>query len=323
LIFIFLNQPLNPFQWNKPAAGDTGIRGFGHFLCLDRWGPASDAEAAQGMPYHGEAAHVEWQVVQDVQENGDSLSAVMSALLPKAGLAVQREVRCSKSSPFCSIREEVTNRNPLGRMFNIVQHPTIAPPFLDETTLVDSNARHGFAQGGSLPEPEEPSFYWPSALNQDRALVNLRHLTTSPDPAVVSYTIDDNIGWVVAATPAKGLLVGYLWNTRDYPWVSFWRDTSHGKPSARGLEFGSTGLHQPFPILARKAQIWGRPTFEFLDSGEHRAKSYAVFLLEIPPDFHGVDQLRVESGSVMIRERSVPGSAPRTFKVSTGGLEPK
>src|SRR5262245_34299347 len=53
---------LNPFNWGTPGPNDKSIRGFGHFLCLDRWGPASAAEEKRGMPYHGEASHVEWKV---------------------------------------------------------------------------------------------------------------------------------------------------------------------------------------------------------------------------------------------------------------------
>src|SRR5687768_2826748 len=57
---------LNPLSWNAPRPGETSIHGFGHFLCLDRWGAPSAAEGARGMPYHGEAANVEWAVLRDV-----------------------------------------------------------------------------------------------------------------------------------------------------------------------------------------------------------------------------------------------------------------
>ena len=73
-------------------------------------------------------------------------------------------------------------------------------------------------------------------------LVNIRRLTKEPNPNVVSYSIDDEYGWVTAATPAKRLLIGYVWKTKDYLWVSLWRDTREGRPSARGLEFGLRDL---------------------------------------------------------------------------------
>jgi hypothetical protein len=121
------NSEVNPLNWAHPKPGETSIRGFGHFLCLDRWGPASDAEAARGMPYHGEASNVEWTTVRDVQESDGTLQAEMRAKLPKAGFSVRRLIRMSRQNMVFKVREEITNDNPLGRVFNIVQHPTIGP----------------------------------------------------------------------------------------------------------------------------------------------------------------------------------------------------
>src|SRR4051794_3683216 len=60
--FKFKGSQLNPLNWNAPGPKDTSVHGFGHFLCLDRWGPPSDAEGKLGMPYHGEASNVRWEV---------------------------------------------------------------------------------------------------------------------------------------------------------------------------------------------------------------------------------------------------------------------
>lgn len=316
--FHFKDQSLNPLHWAAPDSGDTGIRGFGHFLCLDRWGPPSEAEGANGMPYHGEASRVGWTVVKEPSRKADSVNAVMTADLPLAGLSISRFVRLSNTETFFVVQEEITNQNKLGRVYNAVQHPTIAPPFLDETTLVDSNGRRGFAQGGSLPFPEEPSFDWPQALKGNGAAVNMRHLVDDPNPNVVSYTIDDEFGWVTAATPRKGLLIGYIWRTRDYPWVSLWRNSQNGEPAARGLEFGTTGLHQPFPVLTRKGRIFGRPLFEYLDAGETATKSYACFLFRIPDDYAGVGRITVENNRLIVSERST--ARPRDLLLNTGGL---
>lgn len=311
---------LNPLHWATPAPGETSIRGFGHFLCLDRWGPPSDAEGTNGMPYHGEAAHVEWKILRDVVSQNGLMEAQMSAALPKAGLAVRRTVRMSATSAAFAVHEEVTNQNPLGRIYNMVQHPTIGTPFLDEKTVVDCNGRQGFAQGGSLPNPEAPSFFWPQALSRDGKSVDLRRLTDDPNPDVTSCAIDDAIGWVTAATPARGLLIGYLWKTTDYPWVSLWRDVQNGKPAARGLEFGTTGLHQPFPILVKKGRIWDRPLFDYLDAGQTTSRSYLAFLLAIPNDFAGVESIKMNKGRLVLRERT--GTAPRELTIDVKGLMP-
>ncbi len=309
---------INPLSWAHPKPGDNSIHGFGHFLCLDRWGPPSDAEGALGMPYHGEASNVPWSISREPLERDGVLESEMQAKLPKAGLSVRRTVRLSKLNLVFQVREEVTNDNPLGRMLNIVQHPTIAPPFLDENTIVNCNGRRGFAQGGSLPNPEEPSTDWPQARQKDGSAVDLRYLKSDPNPNVVSYVIEDSHGWITAASPTQGWLIGYLWKTSDYPWVSLWRDVHDGKPAARGLEFGSTGLHQPFPILAKKGRIWDRPLFEYLDAGEKMTKTYTAFLCPIPKDFKGVTTLRIEGEFLHIIEGTEKDS--RDFIVSLRGL---
>lgn len=313
--FHLADSSLNPFSWAAPKQGDTKTHAFGHFLCLDRWGPPSEAEGKHGMPYHGEAPNVVWRLEAAPREEGAAQIGKMSATLPMAGLQIERTIEFSKSEPFAIVRETVLNQNKLGRVYNCVQHPTVGPPFLDKETVVDCNGRRGFAQGGSMPTPEEPSFYWPRALTRDGDTVNLRHLTESPDPNVVSFAIDDEQGWITAASPSKGILVGYIWRAGDYPWVSVWRDVRDGKPAARGLEFGTTGLHQPFPILIKKGPIFGRPVLEYLDAQEKATRAYAVFQIKIPANYAGVESVSLRGGKLLIRERGAGADRDLSMKV--------
>ena len=55
----------------------------------------------------------------------------------------------------------------------MVQHPTIAPPFLDEHTVVDSNGTRGFMQSSPLPDPETWEVKWPYA-SEKGAQVDVR-----------------------------------------------------------------------------------------------------------------------------------------------------
>jgi hypothetical protein len=294
--FELKSLPLNPLGWNNqgPAAEN---RPMSHFLCADRWGQPSAAEQANGMFGHGEATHVEWKVSRATAQEAE-----MSALLPMANLEVTRKAKLTGA--ILEVTESITNRNKLGRPYNFVQHPTIAPPFLDETTLVDANAKRGFMQSSALPNPEQPEVVWPQAL-LDGQPVNLRHLRDDPLPNVVSYVIDEPLGWVTAVHPGKGLLLGYLWKTSEYPWLNIWRHVDgQRKPMARGLEFGTTGLHQPFPVLARKGRIFDRPLFDFLDAGETHTRSFTAFLARLSPDATGVRGVtRHADGVIAISER--------------------
>jgi hypothetical protein len=143
--------------------------------------------------------------------------------------------------------------------------------------------------------------------------VDLRHLTTDPDPNVTSFVFDGEYGWVTATNAAKQLLIGYLFKTADYPWLNIWRHVQDNHPFARGLEFGTTGLHQPFEILTKKPFLFGRPTFTYLDAGASVTRSYRAFLLKVPSDFAGVESIAVKDGAIVLHER---GANARELTVS-------
>ncbi len=294
--FRLSNHAVNPLRWaNEGPVGEA--RPMSHFLCLDRWGLPSEAEASNGMPGHGEAARVEWQVTER-----HPTRVRMSARLPMAGLEVDRQLSLAHNGTWFHVVETVTNRNSLGRVYNMVQHPTLGPPFLDETVIVDSNATRGFMQGGSLPNPEEPVLAWPYALSGG-ATVSLRHLTDSDDPSVASFVIDSKIGWTTAANATQGLLIGYVWRTSEYPWLNLWRRAENDKPVARGLEFGTTGLHMPFSALVAKGEIFGRRILDYLDASESHTREFVGFLAKIPGQFRGVDRVELSPGRLKLVER--------------------
>jgi hypothetical protein len=312
--FRLSGNTLNPLTWD--SKGDAGSpRPMGHFLCLDRWGQPSAAELKNGMPFHGEASRVVWRVTRQPTMQRNKMLAEMTASLPMAGLDVARHIRVSNDAPFFIVTERVTNRNKLGRVYNMVQHPSIAPPFLDEKTLVDANARIGLMQSSPMPNPEQPKVEWPQALNKGQP-ADLRRLTSDPNPNVVSYTIDDEHGWVTASSLSGGLLIGYIWKTSEYPWLNIWRHVDNGRPAARGLEFGTTGLHQPFPVLVKKGKIFDRPLYTYLDAGETQTRSYACFLFRIPQDYKGVARVTYMNGQLQIHEHG----GGRQFMMNAGEL---
>ncbi|MDP6800060.1 MAG: hypothetical protein QF744_09595 [SAR202 cluster bacterium] len=267
------------------------------------------------MPYHGEAALVNWDVLQSPQIRGGGVHAEMAAALPMAGLDIKRRMILSTDRALLWVHEAVTNKRTLSRIYNWVQHPTIEPPFLDENTVVDANARKGFMQSSSLPNPEEPAVVWPQAL-KDGQPVNLRHLIDEPQPSVVSYTIDEAYGWATASNPSKGLLIGYLWKTEEYPWFNALRHVDESRqPLARGLEFGTTGLHLPFSALVDKGRIFDRPLFAHIEPGQTVTKSYASFLFTIPRDYEGVARATFADGKLILHERRTEGGRGLTMQV--------
>ncbi len=310
LVTFRMKGGVNPLAWLGPADTNVPLRPMAHFLCLDRWGQPSPGELAAGIPYHGEATRVAWKV-----DAAQPAATTMSAYLPEAGLAVERRAKMLGTGAVLHVEEKVTNRKKMGKIYNMVQHPTIGPPFLDERTMVDSNARRGFMQSSPMPHPEEPSVFWPQALREGQA-VNMRLLTDDPMPNVVSYVVDEPLGWATASSPTHNLVLGYLWQTAEYPWFNAWRHVDgNKKPLARGLEFGTTGLHQPFGVLVQKGSIFGRKLFSYLDAGESVTRSYVAFLAPAPANWQGVQNVSYKDGVITITERGT-----RTIEVRSGSL---
>ncbi|MFC1607429.1 hypothetical protein ACFL47_05605 [Candidatus Latescibacterota bacterium] len=301
--FHFLDMNLNPFTWNHPEEKDLSFRDMGHLICFDRWGAPTKQELENGMPYHGEATHVEWQVLSQPALNNGSIKAEMMCELPMGGLQLKRTMELRENAPITMVREEITNIAKLGRIYNIIQHPTISPPFLDETVLVDTNAGKGFMQESPMPNPEEPAIYWPHVAYKGD-IADIRRLEDNPRPSLVTYVFseDEEYGWVTACNPGQKLLVGYIWKLTDYPWLSFWRFVKDGKPKARGLEFGTSGLHKPYPTLVEKGTILDRPLYEYIDAGETITKSYTLFMAKLPQDYKGVSKIDYKDNVITLHE---------------------
>jgi len=313
--FRLADSTVNPLNWTirglEPIEeGEPFLQG--HFLCLDRWGPPSEAEVERGVPFHGEAPRARWKLTRAVNPSDTNPFAEMHCRLDIAGLTVHRRVVLDRQSSVVLVRESVTNDRKLGRIYNMVQHPSIAPPFLDATTMVDSNASHGFLQEAAVPGTVAEATRWPHMKINDR-LIDLRQLLPAKnevtDHDVSSFVFDDKSGrgWVTAVHPGSELLLGYVWETKDYPWLNIWRFRREGKVMARGLEFGTTGLHQPFQALVAQGRIFDRPLLTFIDAGRRVTREYLMFLATVPADYAGVARLEVSKGGLTLFERKPGG----------------
>jgi len=299
--FYMKENPLNPLNWKTVNPEEPPF--MGQFLCLDRWGPPSAAEKANGFRHHGEVITRNWELQEHFQK-GENISACkMSCRLPMAGLRVTRTIELSENEPVFHVTEEIENLNKYGRMFNMVQHVTLAPPFLDSTTLFDNNTEKGFEdkEDGSLNQ-EEPVIAWPETLHNGEIISLRRFQNKWPRVSSFVFADDQEYGWATACNPGKNLLLGYSWKIKDYPWINFWRDMENGIPKAFGIEFGTTGLHEPFPVVAKKGKIFDRNIYDFIDAGEIVSKSFTAFLFRIPDDYQGVAKIEFSDSCFRIRE---------------------
>ncbi|AHM62239.1 hypothetical protein D770_19950 [Flammeovirgaceae bacterium 311] len=303
--FHLLENGINPlsFKFSKEQMPENNRKGApyqGHFICLGRWGEPSEGEIRAGMPNHGQFANILWK-----QEQGDQEQTVhMTATAPLEGLQLSRTLQLDAGSAVIAVEEKVTNINPLGRVYNMVQHPTLSSPFLNGATMVDCNAKTGFNQHFS----HGPNLYgmdWPMGLTEEASVANLRHPQKAYN-AVFSFVVDktSKFGWVTAFSPAHLTLIGYIWNRRDYPWIHLWQHWSGEQIRYRGIEFGTAGIHKPFKeILATAPRVFGEYTFAYIDAGETVKRPYLAFLLKVQKGYSGVSSIELENGVIHIRGR--------------------
>ena len=305
--FHLLSNPVNPlsFRFSKeqmPANNKSGAIYQGHFICAGRWGEPSAGEIKAGIPNHGEPANIEWQLNESVQE-----SLYMETTANLEGLHIKREIRIDGVVALCHVTEIITNINPLGRLYQLVQHPTIAAPFLNEATVINCNATTGFDYKYA-DVPSKHMVRWPLAVDDSNEAHDLRNPQQGYN-SVFSFVVDpkDNYGWITAYSSVHDLLLGYIWDRKYYPWINLWQHFENGTIKYRGLEFGTTGLHLPFNKIIEKnnIEIFNERTIAYVDAGEQVTKNYSFFLIPVKQHFKAVKKIEVrEDGMITVIENN-------------------
>lgn len=303
--FHLKENPVNPlsFRFSKeemPANNKAGAVYQGHFICAGRWGEPSAGEMAAGIPTHGEPANIDWQL----NEN-DETGLAMQTTAHLEGLHVQRKMQMDKELAVCHVTETITNINPLGRLYQLVQHPTIAAPFLDAATIIDCNATVGFNYLHGH-EPLKHIVNWPVVIDDKNYVFDLRAPQQNYN-SVFSFIVDpkDDYGWITAYSATYDLVLGYLWSRNDYPWINLWQHFENDIIKYRGLEFGTTGLHQPFNeiITDNNFEVLNERTVAYIDAGEPVKKAYSFFLVPVK-NFNGVERIGINNGMISIIEKN-------------------
>ncbi|MBC8032842.1 MAG: hypothetical protein H7Y03_01760 [Chitinophagaceae bacterium] len=301
--FGFIKDSINPLSWklsqkDMPVNNRNGAPFQGHFLCLGRWGSPSEGEIKKGVPHNGEPSRDKWLI-----HSSSNLNVKMSCIAPLDGLHISRNVVLDKTAPLWKVEESVTNTSSLGRIYNIVQHATLGPPFLNTNTIVNSNAADGFLQEYCYPDPDVLSYKWPNAwkdttrtpLDLQSSSGDLNYVSTHVFPDSCKY------GWITATSPSKQLLIGYVWRTSEYPWLNIWHHSKDGVPLAKGLEFGTTGIGKPYSdLLQRETFFRGHQSYEYIDAAEVKRKSFFCFLVKVPEQFKGVEKIEVKGSSIVL-----------------------
>ena len=299
--FHLKDQPVNPLNFFYPQETITDSPHFfkGHFLCLGRWGDPSEAEQEAGIVKHGDLSRQHWSMTSFM--NGYN----MQARSHTEALSILRRLELQHGASVFKVHETIVNISNTGRLFNLVQHPTIARPFLTENTIVDCNATTGFDYAFETYQ-QEIIRDWPYALLPAGNSIDLRKSATDYS-SVFSYIVDPGSkwGWLTAYSPEYNLLLGYVWPRAHYPWINLWVHCENGHIQYRGLEFGTTGIHKPYgEILEKDLSLWmGEKTIHWLDPNRPVTYAYTGFLQKMEPGFAGVEAITYDGEIIDIKPR--------------------
>jgi len=286
----------------------------GHSISFDFFGPPSPEEIAAGQSTHGEAPVVKWR--RQSQSKPHQPSLVYSAELPQAQMRLQRRLSLDGDSAVVYCEEVAANLACFDRPISWNHHVTFGAPFLEpEVTLFDMPATRSkvcpatFTSGMALqPESE---FVWPNAPKKTGGVLNLRTSAKGKYGHYTAHLLDPALrtGFIAVGNPRLQLLVLYVFDRTDYPWVGNWEESYNrdhvpwrGREFCRGFEFSTT----PFPIPRRETvtngPIFGEATYSWLPAKSSTSSKYLIVLLQIPPDFAGVASVELTSRSLAIHE---------------------
>lgn len=307
----------SPF-WNPAAMARAQGRewrdngSFGHFVCVDGFGPVSAEEKASGLPHHGEAHFQNFEI--QVYQQRSTTELVASAKLPLVRENFTRTVRMADNENVVYVRSLLKSELAFDRPVCWGEHATMSSPWLEpETVAVDIAASRSITrkyQGNpSLPyrlPDAEIEFKWPMAPSRDgKTLIDLRAAPAHPNSTDQTATLLDRtrpLAYWTAVHRTKQVIFGYLFKPEEYPWVQDW-ESYRPNGLTRGLEFAG----QPFDVPRREAverhSLFDAPVYRWLPAMSAIESSFLFFYANTPEGFQRVDDVRFDGGFITVVDR--------------------
>jgi hypothetical protein len=307
------NPLWEPIRMAREAGGRSSFgTAMGHFVCVDGFGPVSAEEKAAGLPGHGEAHTLPWEVTASEKAAGVA-TIRLTVRLPILQEVFTRTLRLADGENVLYVDSELENLVGFDRPVCWAEHATIGSPFLEPgKTVVDISARRAKTRehppSQPLPLRLAPSvdFTWPIAPGIDGSRIDLR--APPPGPNSLDHTTslmdpERSLEFVTALHPERRLLVGYMFKREEFPWLQTWEYYPPNLKMARGLEFGT----MPFDVSRREAfdahSLFGTPTYRWLPAKSKIRASFILFYAQVPEGMTRVDDVRLEGGALRIEDR--------------------
>lgn len=308
-------EKLSPY-WNPSRyARETGRKfsgyAMGHFVCVDGFGPTSPEEKDAGLSGHGEAHTLPWET-KLAHKSGATGTLAQTVKLPILQEVLTRTLRMVDGENVVYVQSELESLLGFDRPVNWGEHATLGSPFLEPgATVVDMPAKRAQVRPSNpraMPMRLKPGkeFTWPMAPGANGKKLDVR--TTPQTPNSLDHTtclVDPSrkLVFVTALNPSKRLILGYVFRREDYPWIQSWDYYTPDLRMARGMEFAT----QPYDVPRRETiqtnTMFEAPTYRWLPAKAKIESRYLLFYSKAPEGFHRVDDVRLESGKLIIEDR--------------------
>ena len=282
----------------------------GHFLCVDGFGPVSKEERAAGLSGHGEAHTLPW-VMQSSGKKGKVVSLTQAVQLPRVHEVYTRTLRMADGENIVYVNGTLLSLLDFDRPINWAEHATIGSPFLEPgVTVVDISANRAMTRPHENPNrghrlPSGKEFTWPIVTTLDGKQADLRAAPNPPNSLDhTTHRLDPGreYAFVTALHPKKRLLLGYLFPTKQYPWLQIWEHYPPEGLMARGLEFGSQAFDQPRRTVITGNKIFDQFLYRWLPARSTIEGNFLMFWTRTPEGFEGVDDIEWKDGKLHIRD---------------------
>ena len=305
----------------------------GHFVCVDGFGQPSPSEKAAGLPQHGEAHLLQFDVTRD-----DAGALEMKATLPIVQEVFTRTFHVVPGENVVYVDSRLENLLGFDRPINWGEHATVSAPFVEpgKTFIEISGSRsqnrpYSASQpgpGGSASRTQRRlvsgvDFTWPLAPSLDGRTVDMRAFPEEPhfiDHVAALMDPSRDTEFAVAFNRARHLIYGYLFRRSDYPWIQHWGNYPSVTELVRGLEFAT----QPYDVPRREAigmgTMFGAPTYRWLPAKGAIESHFLLFYSQTPEQMEKIDDVRLENGTVVIEDRT---NKQRLVLAASRGLDGK
>ncbi len=258
----------------------------GHNLCMDIFGPPSEAEAAAGLTVHGEASVAPYEIEAGPAE----LTA--RAALPVAQLRVERRIRIAANGHVARVVETVENLSAADRPIAWTEHVTLGPPFLEKgVTQFRVSATRSFVEDDPSPDmymKAGAEFDWPNVPHRDGGTVDLRTYTNVPASSGFTSHLMDTAheqACFIAYSPSSKTLLAYVWKREDFPWMGMWEENYarkqppwSGRTLTRGMEFGVSPMAETRRSMIERNRMFGTPCYRWIPAKGRLRAEYCAFL---------------------------------------------